>query len=93
MSVEELDLNIESYSILDLLDYFNVPKTANKEQLLNNYNTKKEKINKIKNETTKKELLVFLEKAHDFVKKYFISYKTLDYKNLHFLNIVIFAKT
>ncbi len=71
MSVEELDLNIESYSILDLLDYFNVPKTANKEQLLNNYNTKKEKINKIKNETTKKELSVFLEKAYDFVKKYF----------------------
>lgn len=71
MSLEDFDLNIETYSILDLLDYFNVPKTANKEQLLNNYNKKKEKINNLKNETTKKELSIFLEKAHDFVKKYF----------------------
>ena len=71
MSVEDFDLDIESYSILDLLDYFNVPKTTNKEQLLNNYNTKKEKINKLKNEKYKKDLLEFLEKAYDFVKKYF----------------------
>jgi hypothetical protein len=71
MSMEDFDLDIESYSLLDLLDYFNVPKTANKEQLLNNYNIKKEKINKLKNEKYKKDLSEFLEKAYDFVKKYF----------------------
>ena len=71
MSMEDFDLDIESYSILDLLDYFNVPKTANKEQLLNNYKIKKEKINKLKNEKYKNDLSEFLEKAYDFVKKYF----------------------
>ena len=46
MSLEDFDLNIESYSILELLNFFNVPTTATKEQLLEVYDIKKEKIQK-----------------------------------------------
>tara|TARA_Y100000389_G_scaffold5404_1_gene5180 strand:+ start:11884 stop:13212 length:1329 start_codon:yes stop_codon:yes gene_type:complete len=71
MSHEDFDLNIESYSILELLNFFNVPTTATKEQLLEVYDIKKEEIEKIENELSKKNLLNFINKAYNLVKKYF----------------------
>ena len=71
MSLEDFDLNIESYSILELLNFFNVPTTATKEQLLEVYNIKKEKIQKIEDELSKNNLLIFINKAYNLVKKYF----------------------
>jgi len=70
MSLEDFDLNIESYSILELLSFFNLPKTANREQLLKTYSEKKEKINEIE-DSSKENLLEFLEKAYNLIKKYF----------------------
>jgi hypothetical protein len=71
MSLEDFDFDIESYSILELLNFFNVPKTATKDQLLKTYKTKKEKINKIEEEISKNNLLEFIDNAYNLVKKYF----------------------
>lgn len=71
MSHEDFDLNIESYSILELLNFFNVSTTATKEQLLEVYDIKKQETEKIENEVLKKNLLNFINKANNLVKKYF----------------------
>ena len=71
MSHENFDLNIESYSILELLNFFNIPTTASKEQLLEVYDIKKQEIEKIENKLSKKNLLNFIDKANNLVKKYF----------------------
>lgn len=71
MSHEDFDLNIECYSILELLNFFYIPTTPTKEELLEAYDIKKEEIQKIEDQLLKKNLLNFINKAYNLVKKYF----------------------
>lgn len=69
--MEHIELDIDSYSFNDLLDFFKIDKNCKKEDLVKNYRETKDRLRKVEDESLKKKLLDFLETAYDNVVEFF----------------------